>query len=147
MTPWQHVTLIDEAFLWSWHTSHVLTPGAAADASHTPVTLPHPSPHHRAPTPHTPCSASTHTPCSATTYTPCSASTVSCPPFNGSLTRAELRPAILRALEIHKPNSQSALDLSKMLWPENTPMRKAMNTMVTATVFLMHVDTCRTDAC
>ncbi|KAL0046185.1 hypothetical protein WJX82_005176 [Trebouxia sp. C0006] len=106
-----------------------------ADASHTPVTLPHPSPHHRAPTPHTPCSASTHTPCSATTYTPCSASTVSCPPFNGSLTRAELRPAMLRALEIHKPNSQSALDLSKMLWPENTPMRKAVNTMVKGVLY------------
>lgn len=116
---------------------HALTSaslGAAADASHTPVTLPHPRHHHRAPTPPTLCVAQ------------CSASTVSCPPFNGSLTRAQLRPAILRALAVHKPKSRSALDLSKMLWPEDTPMRKAMNTMVTATLFLVHIDTCHTDA-
>ncbi|DBB02789.1 hypothetical protein WJX77_003960 [Trebouxia sp. C0004] len=94
--------------------SHDQSASNQADAPHTPVTLPHPRPHHRARKPHTPCSAGT----------------VSCPPLDGSLTHAQLRPAILRALAIHKPNGRSALDLSKMLWPEETPMRKAMNTMV-----------------
>lgn len=113
-------------------TSHALTSaclGAAADAPQTPVTFPQPRPHYRAPTPHTPCSAST----------------VSCPPFSASLTHAQLRPAILTALAIHRPRSRSALDLSKMLWPENTPMRKAMNTMVTAPLCLVHIDTCHAD--
>ncbi|DBA73844.1 TPA: hypothetical protein ACH3X2_009592 [Trebouxia sp. C0005] len=100
-------------------SSHGQSANHQTDAPQTPVTFPQPRPHYRAPTPHTPCSAST----------------VSCPPFSASLTHAQLRPAILTALAIHRPRSRSALDLSKMLWPENTPMRKAMNTMVKGVLY------------
>ncbi|KAL0022546.1 hypothetical protein WJX77_001276 [Trebouxia sp. C0004] len=103
----------------SFPSLHGQSASNQANASHAHVTLPQPRPHHGAPTHHTLCSAST----------------VSCPPFDGSLTHAQLRPAILRALAIHKLKSRSALDLSRILWPGETAMRKAMNTMVKGVLY------------
>ena len=83
--------------------------------------------------------APTHapTPCSANNAAPPTAPTFGalaalgpCPAFNVKLTKEQLQPFVLQALQLIKPSSCSALDLSKKLWPEKTALRSSMKTTV-----------------
>lgn len=52
------------------------------------------------------------------------------PAFDETLTKELLQPHILAALRGFKPESQSALELTHVLWPKETALRPAMRTMV-----------------
>ena len=53
-----------------------------------------------------------------------------CPPFDPKLTKEQMQPFVLATLLSIKPRSCSALDLSYLLWPEETAMRSCMKRAV-----------------
>ncbi|KAL3135989.1 hypothetical protein ABBQ32_007029 [Trebouxia sp. C0010 RCD-2024] len=58
-----------------------------------------------------------------------------CPAFDANLKNEQIQPFVLQALQTIKPRSCSALDLSKLLWPEETAMRSCMKRMISGVLY------------
>ena len=58
------------------------------------------------------------------------AGVVAVPEFTVDLTKEQLQPIVLQKLQDIRPRSCSALDLSKLIWPQQTAMRSGMKRTV-----------------
>ena len=52
------------------------------------------------------------------------------PEFDADLIKEQLQPIVLQTLLDIRPRSCSALDLSKLIWPQETAMRSCMKRML-----------------